>query len=166
MSKKESSTLPSLKKSEIVAGFAKMDSKTYAIVEDKPTFLHDQLMQALYWIWDAFDRASMGMFLVYNTATDAIQNKELRGDRVSVGVRDLEWISGSTPILKAFTEEPIETTDKYVVFKNPFNEVHIYVYIFKSYPCIESTKELLYENEYFKIPNTYRKFIDIFGPTP
>jgi hypothetical protein len=132
----------------------------------KSEFPFDKLMQALYWAWDAFDRANMGMFLVYDTAADVLQNKMISGDKVTIGVRKNEWISGSTPILKAFTGEPIETTDKYVVFKNPLNDVPVYLYIFEEDPCIISTQEILYEREYFKLPNTYRLFIDRFGATP
>ena len=123
-------------------------------------------MKALYWIWDAFDRASMGMFLVYETASNAIQNKIMDGDKITVGTRYLEWASGATPILKAFTGEPIEKTEKYIVFINPFNKVPVYVYLFERHSCIENTKQIMYENETFMVPNTYRDFIDKFGAKP
>lgn len=131
--------------------------------EDKLSYPTDKLLQALYWIWDAFERSSIGMFLVYKTAEDVIDNKDLEGDKITVGVRDLEWISGSTPILRSFVGEPKEKTDKYEVFKNPFNEVPVYVYIFKDHPCIQSTRQIFYKAEYFMVPNTYTQFKEIFG---
>ena len=132
----------------------------------KPVFAYDKLLQALYWIWDAFDRANMGMFLVYGTAESVFENKLPDGNKITVGVRLNEWNSGSTPILKAFTGEPLEVTEKYVRFKNPFNNVPIYLYIFKDDPCIINTQEILYEREYFKVPNTYKRFIEVFGDKP
>ena len=123
-------------------------------------------MKALYWTWDAFDRSLMGMFLVYDTAADVLQNKQIQGDRITVGVRGNEWRSGSTPILKAFMGEPLEETEKYAKFKNPFNDVPVYVYIFPEDPCVTSTASVLYEQEYFKLPNTYRRFIEVFGAKP
>lgn len=129
-------------------------------------FPHDKLMQALYWIWDAFDRSAMGMFLVYGTAQSCMKNTDMIGDRITVGVRKNEWFSGSKPILMAFTGEPIELGVNYVVFKNPFNTVPVYVYIYSEDESIVSTGQILYENEYFKVPNTYERFVKVFGENP
>lgn len=129
-------------------------------------FTEPELMEALYWIWDAFDRCSMGMFLVYHTAIHAMNNEFMDGNRITVGIRKNEWISGSTPILLAFTGEPVETWGTYVVFKNPFNAVPVYVYIYADDPCITETAQILYANEYFKVPNTYRRFEKVFGERP
>jgi hypothetical protein len=70
-SKKESLTSTLKKSEEIVV-------KEYS---------HDELMKALYWAWDAFDRAQMGMFLVYDTAINAMNNGYQKGERVEVGTR-------------------------------------------------------------------------------
>lgn len=131
----------------------------------------DKLMQALFWIWDAFERTNMGMFLVYETAECVLQNKDMTGDKITVGVRDLEWISGSTTILKAFTGNPVEISinteeNRFEVFKSPFNEVPVYVYIFKAHPCITNTNQVFYRNEYFMLPNTYKEFINTYGSKP
>lgn len=162
MSKTEVS-LPSTKKSEVP--LYPIDP---VVIKDAfdIDFPFDKLMQALYWVWDAFERSSVGMFLVYGTAEVVLQNKLMEGDRITVGVRGNEWRSGSIPILKAFTGEPVETTEKYVVFKNPLNDVPVYVYIFHEDPCILNTQDVLYEREYFKLPNTYKQFIEVFGATP
>lgn len=119
-------------------------------------------MQALYWIWDAFDRSMMGMFLVGNTADRALNNLHMDGDRITIGTRRNEWNAGSKNILLAFTGLPINTTEKYVVFTNPFNDVPIYLYILEDDPCIINTQQILYANEYFKLPNPYRRFQEIY----
>lgn len=130
------------------------------------TFPHDQLIQALYWTWDAFDRALMGMFLVYGTAETVLQNKLMEGDRITVGVRKNEWFSGSTPILKSFTGEPVSEGVNFVIFKNPFNEVPVYVYLFSEDSSVQAPAEVFYQAEYFKIPNSYTRFIKVFGEKP
>jgi hypothetical protein len=129
----------------------------------KPSYSVDQLLQALMWTWDAFERAQMGMFLVKDTAVRAIQNIDLDGDAIYVGIRDTEWSSGSTPILKAFTGEPVGKTDTTVTFKNPLNPVPTIVYILPEDPCIRSTDQIFYRNEYFKVPNPFKRFMEVYG---
>lgn len=132
--------------------------------EEKPLqFSNPQLMQALYWVWDAFERSNMGMFLVYKTAEDVLQNIDIEDNKITVGTRDNEWRSGSTSILKSFMGDPLEETDKFALFKNPFNQVPVYVYIFKDDPSITSPNQVFYKAEYFMLPNPYSKFIEVFG---
>lgn len=129
-------------------------------------FSEPELMQALYWIWDAFDRSGMGMFLVYETASHVMNNEHMEGNSITVGVRKNEWISGSTPILKSFTEDPLEETTTKIVFKNPFNKVPVIVYVYDEDVSITSPQQIFYANEYFMIPNTYSRFEKIFGVMP
>lgn len=103
----------------------------------------------------------MGMFLVYNTAEDVLQHKQLQGDGVHVGVRKMEWTTGSKPILDAFLNAPIEVTEKYS--KYIYEGVPVYIHIFDEDQCIKSTNQVMYENEYFMLPNTYKQFMDRFG---
>lgn len=124
---------------------------------------HEQLIKALYWVWDGFDRALMGMFPVYSTAEDILQNKKLKGDSVHVGVRNAEWTAGSKTILDAFLNTPIEKTKTYN--KYIYEDVPVYIHIYEEDPCIINTNQILYENEYFKLPNTYSQFMDRFGKT-
>ena len=159
--------ISTLKKSEpvapsLVSGTALPFSEQSTI----PIYSHYDLLTALFWVWDAFDRAQMGMFLVYDTALSAMNNSILKGDKITVGTRLLEWNSGSTPILKAFTGEPIFISEKYIDFSNPFNSVIVRVYLFETHSCIESTKQIMYENEAFMVPNTYEQFIKEFGDKP
>lgn len=126
-------------------------------------FSHDKLLPALYWIWDGFDRALMGMFLVYKTADDVRSKLLLEGDSIHVGVRQLEWDSGSRPILDDYLGKPVEITKDWA--KYMFENVPIYVHIFEDDPCIVETDTVLYEQENFCLPNTYEQFIERFGNT-
>lgn len=132
-------------------------------VPEKTTFTDAELIQALYWIWDAFDRSLMTMFLVYNTAEAALANGYLTGDKITVGVRGNEWRSGSTPILLAFTGIPTKITDTHVVFKNPFNAVPVHVHVYAEDPCISPPQTIFWANEHFNIPNPYSRFLKVFG---
>lgn len=121
---------------------------------------HEKLLPALYWIWDGFDRAMMGMFPVYSTALSIISNKDLEGDGIHVGTRQLEWKSGSKPILDAFLGEPVDKSETFVKYIH--NDIPVFIHIFEDDPCIQSTNQVFYENEYFKLPNPYSRFIKRF----
>ena len=146
-------TSPTLKKSDIG--------------EDVPTqFPEDQLLQALYWAWDGFDRVLMKMMPIYKTAEDILQNIYLSGDRVSVGVRKPEWVSGSVNIIRNFLGEPLEKTETYEKYANPHNKVPVYIYILEDDPCLQGTNKIFYASEYFELPTPYSQFIKVFGARP
>ena len=141
---------------------SKQDKSTLPSTK-KPEYTYDQLLQALYWIWDGFDRALMPMFLVYDTAESVLGKRLPEGNTIFVGVRNNEWTAGARTILYNFTGDPIEKTPTHEVFKNPFNGVLINVYRFNDDPCILNTQTVMYEREYFQLPNTYEQFIERFG---
>jgi hypothetical protein len=121
-----------------------------------------QLLDALYYIWDAFERSNMPFFLVWDTARQAILNADLRGDKVEVGVRAVEWRSGAKRIFDAFVNEPIEEESDTVTYE--FHGVPVIVHIFeKDHECIVQTDMVRYRYEEFKVPNPYQKFIEVFG---
>jgi len=124
----------------------------------------EQLLQALYWVWDGFDRVLMKMMPIYNTAEDMLQNLHLKGDKVTVGVRKPEWESGSVNILRNFLGTPEEKTEKYE--KYIYNKVPVYIYILEDDPCLQGTNKIFYAQEYFELPNPYSQFIKVFGIRP
>src|ERR1035437_3801773 len=65
---------------------------------------HQQLLEALFFFWDGFDRATMNFFLVKDTAKQVIANKELSGGKLTLGIRQMEWNGGQQRIFKAFME--------------------------------------------------------------
>lgn len=133
---------------------------------DKQMFSSDKLLNALFWVWDGFDRALINCFFVYDTAECILQNKDLEGDGVHVGVRKLEWgdnesRAGSRPIFEAFAGEPITKTDK--VWTYDYLGIPVFVHIFEEDPCILQTNQILYRNEYLKLPNPYKRFLERYG---
>lgn len=123
-------------------------------------FTHAELLKALYWAWDAFDRATMGCFLVYTTAEMVLKKRMLEGNGVYVGTRRLEWESGSKSIFDSFAGEPNEKNEKYVTYI--VDGVPVFIYIFEDEQCIRSTDSVIYESEYFKLPNPYSEFIQLY----
>ena len=128
---------------------------------EKVTIPHDKLMLALFWLWDAFDRALIHFFLVGKTAEDAIAQKKQENDKVEIGVRRMEWKSGSTPILKAFMGEPLVETENHAEYFH--NTVPVYIYFFDDDPTVTSIDSFMYMNDNFSVPNPYSKFIERFG---
>lgn len=104
----------------------------------------------------------MTMFLTGHTAETALANAYLSGDRITIGVRENEWRSGSTPILLAFTGLPVAETATEVIFKNPFNDVPVFLHIYPDDETIIAPQTIFYANEHFNVPNPYALFTQHF----
>lgn len=121
----------------------------------------EELLNALYWIWDAFDRANVQFFLVHQTAEDAMKNYDLTGDKVEVGIRRNEWVSGGRRLLDAFLDTPLtesDTTAEYV-----HDGVTILLHNYDDIPSIMQLNPIIYRNESFTVPNPYSEFKEIYG---
>jgi hypothetical protein len=126
-----------------------------------PQFTHDQLIAALYYIWDAFDRANMRWFLVGDTAQLVTKNKDLVGDGIDVGIRLMEWRSGSKNIFDSFIGDPDMEEEDLVTYIH--NKVPIRLHIYEpDDECIIATNPLMYRNENFSVPNPPERFEEIY----
>lgn len=125
-----------------------------------PSIDPDKLLVALYWIWDAFERTNMPFFLVKQTAKDVMAHKNLTGNKVTVGVRRNEWISGARRILDAFIQ-PIDENENVALYEH--QGVPIEVYVYEDHDCIINTDMIRYRHEEFKLPNPYSTFEQIYG---
>lgn len=128
---------------------------------DEPSLPHDKLLTVLYWIWDAFDRALMNMFLIGPTHDQVKAQKDLSGRHIYCGIRKLEWRSGGRRIFDVFAGAPDEETNEKAVYKN--SDVTVEVYFFDDDICISTTDQVLYRNENFRMPSPYSRFIEVFG---
>lgn len=116
---------------------------------------HDQLLSALYWVFDFMDRARINFYLVGSTAQDVRANKMLSGDRVQVAVRKNEWESGARRIADAFAE-PLNDWGQSVEYV--YNGVPVVVHVLKDSTTLSGFDTAIYEQEYFKFPNPYEQF--------
>lgn len=117
---------------------------------------HEELLKALYWIWDAFDRAMMHMFVVGNTYHAIKEDRYLFGDRIDVGVRRLEWDSGARRIFEAFTMPPDEETSSFSLYI--YNKIPVYVHIYDDDSSITTLNMKMYLGENFNFPTPYERF--------
>ena len=116
----------------------------------------EQLLNGLYKIWDAFERANVEFFLVGQTYYDAKGNRDLVGDKVTVGVRKNEWISGGRRLIDAFIVPQHETED---LVTYEFEGVPVELRVYKDSDCILNCDTINYRHETFKTPNPYPEFV-------
>lgn len=126
---------------------------------EKPlSFNHDELLKALYFIWDMMDRIPMPFVLINDTAESVINHKDLSGDGVHIGVRDTDWNGTGLNILAVLMNA--EETDKHKV-KYSHNGVPIYVHIYKNHPTLQSPDYVVYAHESWRVPNPYSEFLTV-----
>lgn len=141
--------------------------ETEEAAKPKGKFTHDELLSALMWAWDSFDRAGMTMLAVFDTAKQIMKDDDLFGDGVDVGVRRLEWESGGKTILDAFLEHynisyKLADDGKLAVYDH--NGVPIRVHILEENECLSNYDTIVYRMEHFKVPNPYEKFEELYDP--
>ena len=116
---------------------------------------HDQLLTALYWVWDFMERASINFYVVGATGEAVRAKKDLFGDRVMVAVRKNEWESGARRIADAFAP-PTDDSGSLVTYE--YNGVPVELYVLEDSPTLSSFDTTIYGSEYFKLPNSKEQF--------
>lgn len=121
---------------------------------------HDRLLEALFFFWDAFERSNINFFLIRDTAKQVMAGSSLSGDRLTLGLRKLEWIGGQERVFKAFMEyekyPPKNHGDNYMMFD--YKGVPVYLYIYDENPALEALDVVFYQNDTFNIPNPMSVF--------
>ncbi len=125
-----------------------------------PSYPHEKLLQALYFAWDLFERSQMPMFLIGPTAASVLQKKDLDGDTIYIGVRQNAWNGGAKRTLDSVAMPQEEKSHRAMYL---FDGVRIIVTVFPDTECILSPDQVVYHQEVFYLPNTYRKFMDTYG---
>ncbi len=129
-------------------------------MEKKPINLpHDKLLEALFFFWDAFERSSLNFFLTKETADQIKAGKPLTGDRLTFGIRKMEW-NANGRILKGFMEHekviPKKLDGNTLLFT--YKYIPVYLTIYEDNPCITSFDVVFYNNETFNTPNPLSTF--------
>lgn len=128
-------------------------------------FSHEELLETLYFFFDAFERSSITFLVAYTTLDQILKDLPLIGDKIELVVRKLEWQSGSKDLFMTYLQDEglhvTETEDQATcVFRNG---VKVVIYLLDDSDTITSPDTILYKNEYFKFPNPYDKFLEIYG---
>lgn len=106
------------------------------------------------------DRALINFFVIGDTAKAVINNVDMYGDKVTVGVRRLEWESGARNIADSFAT-PVSDEGNVVRYTAP-NGVPIILYVLEDDPCINTPNQKIYHSEFIKFPNPYTRFMELY----
>ena len=143
---------PSLEK--IASDFAEKVKPLY--------FTTDELLQALYFIFDAASRGQLGLFITGENAKQVKADADLQGDKLTLGIRRNEWTSGQGRIFSEFLlhyfQKDIKEEDGYlnIVYKG----VPIAIKIYKENPTIIELNPVNYRYETFSLPNPLDEFLE------
>jgi len=118
------------------------------------------LLNALYWIFDAFERSNMTFFLTYSTAESVLEQKDLEGDKITVGIRDMIWQSGARQIFDTYVQYKDKEDNKLTYIAD--NGVPVELTIFSDDECIMSPDTKMYHSEAFQLPNPYSRFLEVY----
>lgn len=122
----------------------------------------NDLLQALYLIWEAAERGGLDIFLVGDTAQQVKADQELKGDRITVGARRNEWVSGMGRIAQMYLEHEVGSptkSDKDGLVYTTRSGVPIHIKLFEENPYLSSFEVVFYRYETFNLPNPYTKFV-------
>lgn len=124
---------------------------------------HEQLMNALYAMWDAFDRSLITFFLVGKTAEACSKNLGLAGDKVEIGLRRSEYESGSWRIFTEFMK-PVSETHEFLVFQH--EGVPITCRLFDDDTYFDYPAPYYWQYESFNLPNPYKDYVEKYETKP
>ena len=123
---------------------------------------NDELVSALYSVYDLFDRLNTPFFLLGETAKAAVEGIHLEGDTLYVGTRDVELIPDRLNWLKTF-EPTTEIGDDEIKYKQKVDttgaDVNVVIKrVKRSYEFIKNPDQVVYMHETWKIPNQFDKY--------
>lgn len=129
-------------------------TKTTSSQSTSKHFDHHQLLHALFYIFDAFERPLIPMVLLGDTAESAINKQELKGDSVHVGVLRKDLTESGMRIMNLYAEA-VEVNKDYMVYF--FEDVPIIVHILEYDDTLANPDIVYYQNESFYIPRDFTK---------
>ena len=88
-------------------------------------------------------------------------DKELTGDRLTLGIRRNEWVGGQDRIFKAFMEhEKIPHAIMEHGFRFKYMGVPVYLYIYDNNPCLDALDIVFYNNDTFIFRIRLKSFVN------
>lgn len=143
----------------ILLNMKKSEPNVVDAVTTIPLLGHNQLLSALYYIWDVMERSNITMIAVGATGESIRNTAPLQGDKIEVAVRKNEWDSGASRIAETFA--PADTSEENKL-KYEFNGVPIVVHILNDSETLQQADTKIYHSEYFRLPNPIGKFLEEF----
>lgn len=128
-------------------------------VKDLP---HGDLLNAMYFIWDAFSRAvGLDFFPVKQTAYWMTHSDELRGDHLDIGLRIGQWNSEDKDLLLIYLNDEnlnlqdVNENTKKLVYK----DIPIYFHFYEDSDNLKNLTMFTYEHESWKLPNQFETWM-------
>lgn len=117
------------------------------------TFSHEELLKALYFIHDLFSRPNLPFFLLEDTAESVVENRPLKGECITVGIRDVDFQERPLSIMEAFFVADRIGKD---YIRYTYENVPIMVRVMKDEQGIfTNTDYKIYNHESFRVPNPF-----------
>lgn len=129
-------------------------------------FTTDQLNEALYHLVDVCDRCLIPFVLLNETARSIIQDNSLKGERVSIGVREADMTGGAKSTLKTLASstydinlgiKDFEELDNGYMWNYKGIPISIQV-IKRTYGFITNPDYTFYWGEQYNVPNPFAKY--------
>lgn len=117
---------------------------------------HDKLMKALYFVEDLFSRPNIPFFLLDETALAAKENRQMEGDRITVGIRKLDFQPNNISMMNSLYQYK-SIDDKHIEYV--YCDVPITVKIIDSTDdMFRNLNTFMYQYEAFSLPNPFDKY--------
>ena len=125
--------------------------------QNKVEFSPDQLRLALFFVENLLERISTP-FVVLGEMADCLKNnKQLKADKVIVGVRALELMPTRRETMKQFMGKIIEETNTKIVTE--FEGVPVIIKLYKiDYGFLTNPDTVGVEYGHWKVPNNFEKY--------
>jgi len=107
-------------------------------------------------VWDSADRALIKVFVVGKTAQAVKNNMDLSGDRITCGIRNLEWRSSGRRIFDTCMGAPINEDNVRAIYSN--SGIDVYIYFFDDESEITTLDTVYYRYENFWVPTPLDTF--------
>ena len=125
-------------------------------VDETPKDLgHGPLLDAMYFLWDAFSRANMDFFPINDTFKNMDTQHMLEGDHIDVAIRQQLWNSDDKELIFIYLRDEnidLENVDEHTL-KLVYKDVPIYIHIVKDTEGNTNLVGFSYEHEMWKKPS-------------
>lgn len=133
---------------------AQVKAKNDAVLQGK--YNHEQVMSALYNIFDASERTGIIFFLIGDCARACYKNLPVSTDRIEIGMRRLEKESGAWRIFTEFAKVVKEDKDEVII---EYKGMPVYCKLFDDEFFFTQPDTIIWQYEAFRIPNQYEEYV-------
>lgn len=126
------------------------------------SFSHGDLLNVMYFIWDAFDKTGIKFFPVRETARLMLAEKELEGDYLDIGVRALEFNKDARFVINSYFDNMKCIVNKQtdMLWECKYAGIPFTLHIYPENECIHELDQRQYEYEAWYFPQRFEEFCE------